>query len=226
MLKDFFATFTKDSYYHQGRKQSQKTGRLCLQTVGWKKAFYKTLSVNIPKNSFQCLQTPVTQDGRDESLRQVQFTQETSLHPAMHTVPRCHSMHTLHMGVCHDHSTLHGLSLKSRGVQVTQTSSPWAQKLPWSYRQLIIWHRRDNPWAWTPLFNRYHLEGKRGEIGNGIAQLSSTHRNDLKVQTDPDPFPSRSPRAKALTNTPPRIHRSFVPHHTNLWQALLCSAKE
>lgn len=122
MCLKIFLLLSPDSYYHYGRKQSQKTGRLCLQTVGWKKAFYKTLSVNIPNSALQCLQTPVTQDGRDESLRQVQFNQKTSLHPAMHTVPQCHSTHTLCMAVCHHHSTLHTLPLETRGIQVTQTS--------------------------------------------------------------------------------------------------------
>lgn len=72
-------------------------------------------------NVYQCLQTPVTQDGRDESLRQVQFNHKTSLHPAIHTVPQCHSTHALCMGVCHHHSTLHRLPLETREFQLTQT---------------------------------------------------------------------------------------------------------
>lgn len=159
--------------------------------MGWKKAFYKTLSVNIPSSAFQCLQTPVTQDGSDESLRQVQFNQMTNLHPAMHTVPRCHGKLTLNMGVCHDHSNPTWSVPEHQGSPGYRPSTPWAQKLTWSYRQLIsdteeTIHGHERCYLTGTI--RKRIEGKYSVGSPSYLQYTEIIYKSRLIQT---PFPAK-----------------------------------
>lgn len=165
------------------RAKRHKTAKLCLEfpTVGWKKTFPNTLLVKTHSH-FSAFR------------------------------PRCHGTHT--QTPQHWESavlTEHAWSVPAEwGVQITHTFHSLSSEISLEMEVIdSVTHKRHSMGMNTVIYHVL-LKGKRGEMDNEGALVSSTARNYQKAQTDPDPFPSRIPRAKVATNTPKRRPGSFV----------------
>lgn len=100
------------------------------------------------------------------------------------------------------------------GVQVTHTFHSLTSEISLEMEVIdSVTHKRHSMGVNTVIYHVL-LKGKRGEMDNESPPVSPTARNDQKVQADPDPFPSRIPCAKVVTNIPKRRPGSFVQHCT------------